>query len=41
MVAITVASHRQRVDRKHLITGGDQSIDPQATVGFDTTAVAG
>jgi hypothetical protein len=35
VVAVAVPGHRQRVDRIHLIAGGDQRSHPQAAVGFD------
>ena len=34
-VPLAVAGHRHRVDREHLVAGGDQGGDPGAAVGLD------
>ena len=36
LVALAVAGHRQRVNRKHLIPRHTQRLHPQAAIGFDT-----
>jgi hypothetical protein len=35
MVAVAVAGGRHRIDGIHLVTGRDERLDPQTTVGFD------
>jgi hypothetical protein len=35
VVAIPIATDRQRVDREHSIAGSDQGLDPHASLGLD------